>query len=172
MAKCYYLLGWTEFQLKEYESASQFWQQAIPELVAKDPELAAEAQWLTVRSMQMLAKQDPRFANEAFNAMDVLVRSFPNSKYVHRVEFEKLLMEVAKFPPAEALRRLENIREDDPSYNEAVFQQLKLQHRVWQDNQKQGSPRLRISLDQLLESELVFQQLHPSPPEGLSLIHI
>ena len=166
LAKCYYLLGWTEFQLKEYESASQFWQQAIPELVAKDPELAAEAQWLTVRSMQMLAKQDPRFANEAFNAMDVLVRSFPNSKYVHRVEFEKLLMEVAKFPPAEALRRLENIREDDPSYNEAVFQQLKLQHRVWQDNQKQGSPRLRISLDQLLESELVFQQLHPSPPEG------
>ena len=166
LAKCQYLLGWTEFQLKEYESASQYWQQAIPELVEQNPELASEAQWLTVRSMQVLARQDPRFANEAFNAMDVLVRSFPDSKYVRRVEFEKLLMEVAKFPPAEAIRRLENIQEDDPNYNEAVFQQLKLQHRVWQDNQKQRSPRLRISLDQLLESELVFQQLYPSPPEG------
>ena len=166
LAKCHYLLGWIEFQLKEYESAAQLWQQAIPELVEHSPELASEAQWMTVRSMQMLAKQDPRFANEAFNAMDVLVRSFPDSRYVRRVEFEKLLMEVSKFPPAEALRRLQIIQADDPNYNEAVFQQLKLQHRVWQENQKLGSRRLRISLDQLLESELVFQQLYPSPPVG------
>ena len=98
--------------------------------------------------------------------MDVLVRSFPDSRYVRRVEFEKLLMEVSKFPPAEALRRLQIIQADDPNYNEAVFQQLKLQHRVWQENQKLGSRRLRISLDQLLESELVFQQLYPSPSVG------
>ena len=153
--------AWTEFQLKEYETASQLWQQAIPELVEHSPELASEAQWMTVRSMQMLAKQDPRFANEAFNAMDVLVRSFPDSRYVRRVEFEKLLMEVSKFPPAEALRRLQIIQADDPNYNEAVFQQLKLQHRVWQENQKLGSRRLRISLDQLLESCLLYTS--PSP---------
>ena len=166
MAKCRFLLGWIDFQLNEFESASQLFQQAIPELVERNVALASEAQWLTVRSMQILAKDDPRYANEAFNAMDVLVRSFPDSKYVRRVEFEKLLMEISKFPPAEAIRRLQNIQADDPNHVEAVFQRLKLQHRVWQENQKQDSPRLRLSLDQLLEAELVFHQLQPSPPHG------
>lgn len=164
LAKCRFLLGWIEFQLQEMESAKLLLQQAIPELVQTNNELAGEAQWLVVRSLQVLAESDPRYVNEAFEAMDKLTRSFPNSKYVRRVEFEKLLMEVSKFPPREAMRRLKKIQKGDPNYSDAVFQQVQLQYQIWQERFREGDLRKGVALEQLLEMDRSFHQLYPLPP--------
>ncbi len=163
LAKCQFLLGWIDFQLKDYQGAAESLRQAIPELAQRDPRLAGEAQWLVVRSLQTLARADPRFSNEVFNEMDKLVRTFPNSKYVRRVEFEKLLMEVSSFPPQEALRRIKKIQRDDPNYNDAVFQQIVLQHRIWKSHLESAETKVHNALKRLQETEQMFQQLYPPP---------
>lgn len=163
VSKCRFLLGWIEFQLRNYKGASELLMQAIPELTEGSPDLASEAQWIVVRSLQMLSKSDPRYANDAFEEMDRLARLFPHSKYVRRVEFEKLLMEVSKFPAEEAIRRLKKVQREDPNYNDAVFQQIVLQHRVWQDSPASGPQGKQRSLTRLLEMERSFQQLYPVP---------
>lgn len=164
LAKCQFLLGLVEFQLNNYQSAAESLRQSIPELSQGNAELASEAQWLVVRSFQSLSRTDPRFANEAFAEMDKLVRTFPNSKYVRRVEFEKLLMEVVNFPPQEALRRLRKIQRDDPNYTEAVFQRVVLQFKLWKTKHDGGDAKAKEELNRLLGIEQEFQQLHPRPP--------
>lgn len=164
LAKCQFLLGLVEFQLDNFQAASESLRQSIPELSQGNSKLASEAQWLVVRSLQSLARTDPRFANEAFAEMDKLVRTFPNSKYVRRVEFERLLMEVANFPPEEALRRLRRVQRDDPNYSESVFQQLVLQFQLWKKHHDARDPKVDDELNRLIEIEQEFQQLHPQPP--------
>jgi tetratricopeptide (TPR) repeat protein len=166
LSKCRFLIGWIDFQMQEHSAAVESLRQAIPELMQSDAKLASEAQWLVVKSLQTQARSDPRFANDAFEEMDRLARNFPNSRYVRRVEYEKLLMEVSKFPPDEAIRRLKRIQREDPNYNDAAFQQVVLQHRVWLGLSKTGGSKMVEALGRLLEVEQAYQQLNPIPPNS------
>lgn len=163
LAKCRFLLGWIDFQLQDFQNAVESLHQSIPELAQHDVRLASEAQWLVVRSLQMLAQSDPRYTNEVFNEMDKLVRTFPNSKYVRRVEFEKLILEMASFPPQEAIRRLKKIQKDDPNYSESIFQQIILLHRIWRACWGEAEPDSQVALRRLQDTENMFQQLYPAP---------
>ena len=113
------------------------------------------------RSLGEISRKDPRQRASAYSAMDQLIREFPDSPLTERVEFEKIRLTLETLPTAEATRQLEKIGVDDSNYPLAVFEKIRLQHRILKERReaKEDGERVIAAFNRLAALEKQHRQM-------------
>lgn len=140
VARCEFLLASLRFRDREFAVAEPMFARVVNALKESDQSVAAQAMWLRIQSLVELCRQEPRRSSQAFAMMDQMLRMFPDSPQVDRIEFEKLKLNLQNVPDDEAIRRLERIGPDNEFRTDARYEMIQRQHRLWLDSVRRGHP--------------------------------
>jgi Tfp pilus assembly protein PilF len=165
-ARCAYLLAWIHLRREDLPSASRQFQQVADLLESRDRKLAAESQWLAIECLVRLGRSDERRTNEAFAAIDKMLRRFPESKLVKRAEFEKVRLGIQTVPAKQAIVRLEQFKRGNPNYALAKSEIVGLRYRRWLEAQQENDVGANVlfrefesSKESLIDDALVSTEL-------------
>ena len=132
IARCRYLLAWLKLKANDTEAAVGMFSEVAKTLSAEDPQLASESAWLAAKTNIRLGNRNPGGANDAWNALERFVRSWPDSPHVASASFEKLKIELRSMPPEDAMRRLNRISPNDENHASALLEMAAQRYRIWQ----------------------------------------
>lgn len=159
LARCRFLLGRIQFHERQFEIAANTFQGCSDFLNSGAPELAAEAQWMAIRSLAELSRLDSRNLIKANRAIDNLLRRFPGSTFADRAAFEKLRVNITHLPSENAINRLQRISPESPNYARAMNEIVKTRYRDWTNANQANSDQVASKLELLLESEQQFSRV-------------
>ncbi len=132
IARCRYLLAWLKLKANDTEAAVGMFSEVAKTLSVEDPQLASESAWLAAKTNIRLGNRNPGGANDAWNALERFVRSWPDSPHVASASFEKLKIELRSMPPEDAMRRLNRISPNDENHASALLEMAAQRYRIWQ----------------------------------------
>jgi len=124
-----------------------------------DRELAAEAQWLAIRSFVELSRRDSRRLLDTNRAIDSFIRRFPGSTFAKRAEFEKLRVNLINVSPEDGIKRLNEISEQSPNYPVALNEIVKRRYEDWLQHFQSNSDQENQKIISLFEAELNYRRL-------------
>jgi hypothetical protein len=160
-ARCEFLLASIRFRDREFETVEPMFARVVNALKESDRDVAAQAMWLRIQALVELGRNDPRRSSQAFALMDQLLRIFPESPQVDRIDFEKLKLNMQNIPDQEAIRRLERIGPDSEFHTDARYEMIQRQHRLWLDSLRNGRADRG-----LLETLTQWEQEYRSDPDA------
>lgn len=167
IVRCKFLVARIQFMQREYETAAAAFLECSEAADAVDPQLAAESQWLAIRSLSEHSRKNTRSLIPAMREIDQIMRRFPGSSFTKRAEFEKLRISLAGLPARSAIQKLSQVSVDDPNYATAVNEIAKIKYQVWlrahQSNQTTSASQ---SLEALIQTESMYRQLKTASEES------
>ncbi len=169
LIQCQMLLGKVLFREREFEQAAVMFHKVAAAVssqnqrVPEERKLAAESLWLAAQSLIEVSRVDSRKSELAYQAVEGLLRRYPESSFAQRAEFEKLRLNISTLPGDEAIRRLEKFETHHPNYSFAIEESARARFRLWLTSFEAGNSDRKKRLQDLVDSELACRQL-----EGLS----
>lgn len=159
VARCQFVLARIRYHNRDYETASRAFLDCSKSFDHIAPELAAESQWLAVRSLSEHSRNHTRSLIKANRAIDQLMRRFPGSTFAKRAEFERLRLNVASLPADKAIDRLKRIGPKDTNYPLVVNEIVKIRYQSWLDAHRVKSESEPRTFEALLNAESEYEQL-------------
>jgi hypothetical protein len=133
IARCRYLLAWLKLKANDTEAAVGMFSEVAKILATEDPQLASESAWLAAKTNIRLGNRNPGGANDAWNALERFIRSWPDSPHVASASFEKLKIELRSMRPEDAIERLKRISPNDENHASALLETAAQRYRIWQN---------------------------------------
>lgn len=164
LARCRFLLARIDLQQRELQAAADAFLEVAAETDELSPDLAAEAQWLAVRSLSELSRTNPRFTIAANREINQLLRRFPGSIFAKRAEFEKTKISIASLTPDLAVQKLAEIDVDNPNYRLALNEITTVQYQAWLNSHQARRADEPQNLAALLKAESDLRQHAPPSP--------
>ncbi len=165
VAKVRYLLALVELkQGHPRESIVQLCQ-----IVEAESRFAENAAWLKCRALITIAKSNSRQIGDALAAINDFVVRFPLSRLAPQAEFEQLKLSSSLMPPEDAVNRLATVSTNDSFYNDAQFEIVRAQYRLWsalRDHQGDDDPTAneRLQFENLVALDRRYRELPALSP--------
>ncbi len=148
-----YSLAKILFLERKYDEASISLAKSSQQLETTSPELSAEAQWLTVKSLSQLSRSNSRALIRTTRAIDSLIHRFPGSTYAKRAEFEKIRVNAVHLPTEQAIERLGRFSETNSNYPLARHEMVRVRYQDWLNAFRTKSARQTTAFNLLATSK-------------------
>lgn len=171
VARCRYLVGRIDFVQRDFARAAPAFQETADLVLTTDPPLAAESQWLAVRSWVELSTQNSRNQFKATQAIDQLIKRFPGSTFAKRAEFERFKIRLAQLDSDQALEKLGQVDEDDFNFPLVLNEISRIKYQRWLAefrSQTKSAEKLEELLLDLFASEKEYRGLVRASNESKS----
>ncbi len=164
LTQCQMLLAKVLFREREFDAAAAMFQKVASSVASRnqrDPAermLAAESLWLAAQSLIEVSQVDSRKSEMAYQAIEGLLRRYPETSFAERAEFEKLRLNISSLPGDEAIKRLQRIEPQDPNYAFAIEESARARFRLWLASFESGSTDRDARLQDLVDTEMACRR--------------
>jgi hypothetical protein len=144
-ALCEYGWAWCEYRQQHYLEAVRAFEETATILKTLRDETAVQASWMVFTCHQALhsISQAERHATAAQQALENIVRDFPQSEQARRAEYLLTKIKTARGPSEAYLQSLEKVPADSPNYLSARFDLAVARHRLWSEA-KENDPQKKF----------------------------
>ena len=130
-ARCRYHYGFALQLSGQFEEAADQFREASTVLKNLDPSLSEHAAWMQCQSLNQLANRDTAWQSSLNFALSEFQKQYPSSLQAAQAAFLQVMIQLDQQPPQEALQTLKSVAPDDANYPRALFETVRLCHRIW-----------------------------------------
>ncbi len=163
LARCRYLLGWTEFRLGNYERSTKLFRQASLGLRSRDPDSAAKALWIRIVAIRNSSKRTESDSRKIVSALNEIRRLFPGTTYDEKAAFELSKLRTASGSIRDTIQKLQKIPPDNSAFAQAQLEISRLYFESLKDPKLSEDQRSNLlsefctTVDQMLKKNIVDQ---------------